>query len=217
MRGLFEKDLRLVLQRKKIILMFIICMAAICYGMDPSFIIGYGCIIFGILGIGTLSYDEFDNCIPFLLTLPNTRKDFVKEKFIFCLFCVALGWIVSILCGLLVSAISGNLADFNTGWLERLALLPVFSAAIMIAFPLQLKYGSEKSRLILFLICGIIAVFVVFTMKSATKGGGGGTGIFNAIEALPDVAVFVGIMLISLAFLAGLYIASCKVFENKTF
>ncbi len=196
--------------------MFIGCMALICWNMDVSFILGYGCIIFGILGLGTISYDDFDNCIPFLLTLPVTRKDFVKEKFVFCLSCVATGWIVAIICGLLVGIVSGNLADFNSDWLERLALLPLFSAAIMIAFPLQLKYGAEKSRMILFLICGIIAVFVAFTMKSAVKVGGG-NGILTAIEALPDVAVFVGIMLISLVFLAGLYIASCKVFENKTF
>ena len=39
-------------------------------------------IVTAIFAITTISYDEFDNGLAFLMTLPVTRKQYVAEKYL---------------------------------------------------------------------------------------------------------------------------------------
>lgn len=42
-----------------------------------------------MIAVGTLSYDETDNGLAFLMTLPVDRKTYVREKYLFILICTA--------------------------------------------------------------------------------------------------------------------------------
>ena len=80
-----RKDLCLLLQRSRAMIIMVGVGVIIGFSTDGGFLIGYLTMISAILSIGTISYDEFDNGYPFLLTLPVTRKSYVMAKYLFCL------------------------------------------------------------------------------------------------------------------------------------
>ena len=83
MSGLMEKDIRLILQRKKFMLMLMAMAICLSFAMDDSFITSYMAMIGMVFALTTLSYDEYDNGLPFIFTLPISRRDYAFEKQIF--------------------------------------------------------------------------------------------------------------------------------------
>ena len=86
MKGMLIKDLRLLKNQGKTLLLMLFVVAIFMNfitDVGPSFIVGYITIIFSLFTATTISYDEFDNCYLFLMTLPITRKKYVNEKYVF--------------------------------------------------------------------------------------------------------------------------------------
>ena len=168
MLGLIEKDLRLTLTRKQTLLIFFIMALVMGLSMDGSFIIGYLTMLATIIAIGTISYDEFDNGLAFLMTLPVDRKTYVREKYLFSFMMAAAAWCVGALLYCIGNVIRSNAADISGELPMLLALIPVMYLSAAILIPLQLKYGSEKSRIVLFIIFGIIMV-LIYGVKKVVK------------------------------------------------
>lgn len=95
MSGLIQKDMCLLLQRSKVLIVLIGIGAIMGFSTDGSFIIGFLTMTCAILTVGTISYDEFDNGYPFLFTLPITQKTYVTGKYVFCMLGGLIGWSVS--------------------------------------------------------------------------------------------------------------------------
>ena len=132
MKGLFVKDFSLLFQQKRtfIILLFICVVSA--FSMDSGYMIGYMCMVFGIIGAGTISYDEADNGFQFLFTLPVDSRTYVAEKYMFSLGLELAGGIIGCAAGALLSAVRGNSGNLSGGLMTILPLLPVISIMIMI-------------------------------------------------------------------------------------
>ena len=86
MKGLLIKDIRLM-KSQGAVLLGLLVIVAIFMGfvsdVSPSFVVTYITIFLSIFTATTISYDEFDNCYLFLMTLPITRKKYVNEKYVF--------------------------------------------------------------------------------------------------------------------------------------
>lgn len=81
MWGLFEKDLRMIMQRKKVFIIFVLLAVFIGYSqVSPEFVLGYIPMLTIIVIVGTISYDEYDNGYRFLMTLPIDAKMYVLEN-----------------------------------------------------------------------------------------------------------------------------------------
>lgn len=50
---------------------------------SATFVVGYIILVFGLFALNTISYDEMDNGYAFLFTLPISRADYVKEKYVY--------------------------------------------------------------------------------------------------------------------------------------
>lgn len=74
MSGLMQKDICILLQRSRVLVVLIGVGAIMGFSTDGSFVIGFLTITCAILTVGTISYDEYDNGYPFLFTLPITKK-----------------------------------------------------------------------------------------------------------------------------------------------
>ena len=87
MRGLLRKDLELARLNIKIWgVLFFIGVIYLFRGksMDGgSFFTAYMMFVSIGLSAGTISYDTSDHGMQFLLTLPVTRREYVKEKYLF--------------------------------------------------------------------------------------------------------------------------------------
>lgn len=217
MRGLLEKDLRLTLTRKQTLLIFIVAALIMGLTMDGSFLVGYLTMLSTITAISTISYDEFDNGMAFLMVLPSTRKTYVKEKYLFSFLCAAAAWCVGVvLCGITAAVRHGAIAPIEE-LPPLIAILPVLylSAAIMI--PLQLKYGSEKSRIVLFVIFGLAAVLFV-----AVKNANGGAealseGLSRSLPALSPAVLLPALSAVCALIVYISYLCSVRIMEKREF
>ena len=147
MSGLFQKDICILKQRSRGIAIILGIGMLMAFSSEGSFVIGYLTMLSSILTISTVSYDEFDNGFEFLLTLPFTKKQYVIEKYLFCLSGCILGCAVSaVICAVGMIA-KGRVFSFNIIE-EAVIFIPIFVIMLSVMLPVQLKYGAEKSRLI---------------------------------------------------------------------
>lgn len=172
MNGLFEKDLRLILRRKLTVLVLLMILIVMGLSSDNLFLTGYGTAIFGFLAMGTLSCDEADNGFAFLFTLPVTRRQYVTEKFLFTGACTLVGWLTSMVVAVAVSAIRDTGYGVSGQIPENAAILFVVFAVIAISTTIQMRFGVEKSRVVLLLCVGALCAAGMVV----SRAGGGGSG-----------------------------------------
>ena len=135
MRGLFEKDIRIIKNQKKMMLIFAgMGVLLLLSGVEISFILPYMASVMTSVAISTISYDSMDNGNSFLFTLPVRRKDYATEKYFFvCGFGAVSALIVAIACGILLLVRKSEMTAGAFG-VETMTDLLV---------PLQIKFGAE--------------------------------------------------------------------------
>ncbi len=216
MLGLMEKDLRLTLARKQTLLIF--CVMALIMGisMEGPFVIGYLTMLATIVAVSTISYDEFDNGFAFLMTLPFDRKTYVREKYLFSLILAAAAWCIGVMLYCIGSVVRHNATALTGERPIRFALVPALylSAAIMI--PLQLKYGSEKSRIVLFIIFGIIAI-VIFGSNKVFGGANILAGLAMTLDGMSPLVVLAALTAVCMLAAGVSYRWSIRIMEKKEF
>jgi len=85
-----------LLQRKRFFILLLIVAFAWGFGMEggAELMMGYLVLIMALFCISSISYDEYDNCYAFLLTLPIDKKVYVREKYLFGFVLSVIGWLV---------------------------------------------------------------------------------------------------------------------------
>lgn len=216
MRGLIEKDLRLTLVRKQTIAIFLIMALFMGLSMKGSFVVSYVTMLAMIIATSTISYDEYDNGMAFIFTLPFDRRTYIREKYIFNLI-MALG---ALIFGILIYGILDLIRNNGAGLVEIPMLVPVVPCIYMVAaimIPLQLYFGTEKSRLALAVLFGAIVV-VVMTGSSVIKSSVNPlAAVARALDGLP-VAASILLVFAGAAILTGIsYLCSVRIIEKKEF
>ena len=86
MKGLLIKDYKLMLGQKSFFgmeaLMSVLYLAIY---KDPTFAVVFITVMCTMFTISTLSYDEYENGMAYLFTLPISRNTYVLEKYAFAL------------------------------------------------------------------------------------------------------------------------------------
>lgn len=213
MKGLLLKDVNFLKGQKQFFGALVIIMVMFIFiNSSYAFVISYVTIMFSVLVITTMSYDEYENGMCYLLSLPVSRKLYVKEKYVFS--------VLSVLCGLfsvvavIVIAVAVKESTFVTEEIISAAAASSLIAisAVSVTLPIQLKFGAEKSRMALMGVFGVgfLGVFVVMKLCEAaeidvmpllesifrdnlavTIGGG---VIFEAVVLAVSYLISVGIM-----------------------
>lgn len=207
MLGLMRKDLCLLLQRSRALAIMVGVGVIIGFSTDGGFLMGYLTMISAILSIGTISYDEFDNGYPFLLTLPVTRKSYVTAKYLFCLLGVLAGWAAAsvIFAGCcLVKGEGFRMAQLT----EALAFLPVAGLMTAVMLPLQLKYGAEKSRLALAVLAGVVVALGYVGVKLFP-------GLPDSLSGVSDAVFGAALVCLCIAALAVSFCCSLGIMNQK--
>ena len=157
MKGLLLKDFALIKNQKAFIGMIVAMGILFSFTQDTLvFSISYVTVIGAMLTLSTLSYDDFENGNAFLFTLPITKKGYILEKYIFGAICVIMG-------GSFITVFSYIIAFVRKLPEESLAFSAVMAAVVSLVimaltFPLQLKFGAERSKMALVLVWVVIFV-----------------------------------------------------------
>lgn len=202
MKGLLVKDFRLMKGQKNfLVLLFIMIAFVFISGMDASFFMGYLPFLLMIVAMSTITYDEFDNGMAFLMVLPISRKLYVQEKY---LFGGVLGFtgLASAFVLFLISEINkGSSMTFTQYVLLFLCFLAFVILFLCLMIPIQLKFGSEKGRIVLFIIFFGIIGMVYLVSKITDKIPAQVIEVFRGIQKLPFgilAALAVGIYILAL-------------------
>lgn len=86
MRGLFEKDIRIIKNQKKMMLIFAgMGVLLLLSGVEISFILPYMASVMTSVAISTISYDSMDNGNSFLFYPSGQKKRLCNRKIFLCM------------------------------------------------------------------------------------------------------------------------------------
>ena len=217
MKGLFVKDLKLMSGQKKFVFLVFLIACMLMATNSVTFVGNYLMIFCSVLVISTISYDEFDNGNAFLFTLPISRKEYVREKYIFGFgVCMVVCFITTLV---IVGYQSVVVEDYN--WVEGIisSVSGIFVSAFLLSFmiPLQLKFGSEKGRLVLVGISGIVGVICFVAVGITKKFDTDIDELSHWLDAIHPGVVAAGFVVVVLVMIVISYLISVKVMEKKEF
>ena len=167
MRGLLRKDLELArLNAKMWGIMFLIGIIYLIRGKSVdggSFFAAYMMFVSVGLSTGTISYDTSDHGMQFLLVLPVTCREYVREKYLFCAGLTAALGIVSMLISMLVCRTARMELLISAGIIFFAAML-----CLAVMLPLRLKYG-DRGRILMAGIAVVVFAIVAFCKEALQK------------------------------------------------
>lgn len=216
MLGLLVKDLRVSLTRKTTVLVILVAALIMGIYMEGPFVLGYLTMIAIMLAVGTISYDEYDNGFSFLMTLPFERKTYVREKYLFCFLSASAAWLIGAVLYSIVSLIRHNTAAITSELPMYLVLIPVIYIAASIMIPLQLKFGAEKSRIVLYFIFGIIAG-IVFAGKKLIDDAGLTEEMKTVLNGFSPIGAVIALAALFLLAAFISYLFSVRIIQKKEF
>lgn len=217
MKGLLIKDFKLMLMQKNffIIIIVVACLISIS-SQDPTFMIGFITFILSLFTVSTISYDEFDNGYPFLLTLPFSRKTYVLEKYVYGLILGTGAWIVSVMICSLMFIVQGKpvTSDMLIG---AFVILPMFLVIESLMIPVHLRFGGEKGRYALIACVGVLVVIGFVVMKIVEIFHINVLPLILAIDALGPVMFMVILLMIGFLIMLVSLKVSLSIMNKKEF
>lgn len=217
MKGLLIKDFKLMLMQKNffIIIIVVTCLISIS-SQDPTFMIGFITLILSLFTVSTISYDEFDNGYPFLLTLPFSRKTYVLEKYVYGLILGIGAWIVSVMICSLMLIVQGKpvTSDMLIG---AFVILPMFLVIESLMIPVHLRFGGEKGRYALIACVGVLVVIGFVVMKIVEIFHINVLPLILAIDALGPVMFMVILLMIGFLIMLVSLKVSLSIMNKKEF
>ncbi|MDD6571140.1 MAG: ABC-2 transporter permease [Thermoflexaceae bacterium] len=157
----------MLLKNQKQFFVTILVFAFLFFGMydDTTFAFTYIVVLCTLFTISTISYDEYDNGMSYLFTLPISRKGYVKEKYVFGIISICIALIASTVLYFVFRMAKNQ--DYGVQELLIQLFTSLMVAMFMLAFslPIQLKFGAEKSRIALLAVFGCIVAMGIIVVK----------------------------------------------------
>ncbi len=217
MLGLIWKDL---INLKKNVKIFSIL--AVLYGFmafmsaDASFFSSMFTMLIAILTLSVYSYDELARWDIYALTMPVSREDIVRGKYIIMLLLTLIGSVLGTLSTIAIQMIQKGtpaLYGIENAWFGGAIVILFYSVAL----PFITKLGVEKARLIFFVIY-LIPFGIIYFVGKAVEAGNmviPDALIRLAHQVMDHIAVLTPIVLIVALFIS--YSVSLKVYRQKEF
>lgn len=202
-----------MLQRKRSFIIVALCGLGMSFTSEPSFVVGWLLLLGAIFSISTIAYDEHDNCFPFLMTLPVSRKCYAVEKYVFGCVCSVIFWAA----GILIYAASSCIRGINVVLSEEIAafivilFVPLF--ILDISIPFNLKFGSEKGRIYMLVFWGAIFAASMILAKKVSFN----SSVSSFSQNVSDYAVLGITAAVVLVLTAASVAWSIRIMDKKEF
>lgn len=216
MKGLIIKDFKLLMMQKSFFITLVFVAVFFSITTDSVFVIGFLTMICSMFVLSTISYDEFDNGNAFLFSLPITRKGYVIEKYIFGIMIGVISLVLStIIACILTLFLNGTIT--NDLFLVSLFYIPVVLVLQSLMLPLQIKFGSEKSRIAIFIVVAIIFIIGYGFNELIRILNIDFTSLVNTVLTMNVSMILMIIMFLSLIIMFISCKISMKLIKNKEF
>lgn len=217
MIGLLLKDFLLMANQKSYFLFIVTLGIIISFTLgSATFVVGYIILVFGLSALNTISYDEMDNGYAFLFTLPISRADYVKEKYVYGILSSFLATFFAIVIG-----IGANLFMTHTE-ITDIILTGIFSFLTVLIFlainiPVRFRFSSDKARFVVISIMGIFLGTIVYLGSRGILSGNEVTIALSILGGLTVtlrvlVAFAVIFLMLTISYFISVYIMRKKDF-----
>ena len=217
MKGLLIKDFKL-LKGQKNFFMTITAISIIMIIVSPgtSFPIGFLGFVGALFSLSSISYDEFDNGNAFLFTLPIDRKKYAAEKYVFGMLLGGCSLFLAIILAVILNLIEKSDTISNI-LISGGMLLPFILLLLSILIPFQLKFGSEKGRIVISAVFSIVFLISFVLGKSIGMLGINIAEVINRISLLGAGGLFILIFVISMIVVLFSMKVSISIMNKKEF
>ena len=212
MKGLFVKDIELMKQQKQFFILVVVMevILNLAGSGSVSFATGYFTIVTAIFAITTISYDEFDNGLAFLMTLPGTRKQYVAEKYLLGAGLTAAAWGIEAITGVICKGV----AELQGCLSEKIIYIPLALLMLSVSLPLVIHFGTEKGRYIAMVMWAIIIAVVYILIKTM---GLSADAVGAWLNGLNRGMVLAGVVLFTVIVYMGSFWIGVRLMEKKEF
>ncbi|HKM42043.1 MAG TPA: ABC-2 transporter permease [Methanocorpusculum sp.] len=202
--GFMLKDfLNLRPMTKTLVLMFFI-FGIVFIPLGNTMAIFFLLMIFAaLLPMTTLSMDDMAKWDRYALTMPVTRKDIVKSKYLL----MVLFYGVAVVISCIIAVISNYLipAKATPFWFILLVgALGVLYGSLL--FPLLYKFGSEKARYMMFVLMVVVGLLLVGWFALFGESFSGDLLLYVLITGAVSIAAFI-----------ASYFVSVRLYDKKEF
>lgn len=209
MKGLLIKDYKLLSRGNSTFnLLFIVVVYSALRLADLDSYSEYSGVglIMVMVSAGVKNYDVCDNGLPYLFTLPVSRRGYVMESYLFSLICAcAMLLFFCLFDGALSVVLRLDQVPYAVFWGAMWDLLKI--ALLMIAFliPFYLFFGMKKRNQYVLMITGMILIFIVYAGSMPFYAA-----IEKGVRLLKRFPVTLFLLMIS-------YVISVRIMERKDF
>lgn len=170
MKGLLIKDLKLIMSQRYFLIMAIGLGSLLSWTTDDvTFAATYIILLLSMLTLTTLSYDNINGGMLFILSLPVSRKLYVKEKYVFAFLNLVFAAVITLLLCFGIATLKGTKIEFSDLLSGILGITVGVVIMLGIMIPLELKFGVEKARIALIVTVVAIVVVAFGTYKLLTN------------------------------------------------
>ena len=216
MLGLLEKDFRLLKGQKNFFLLILVITVLLSLNSEDNFAVTYLTFIAGFLTISSFGYDDNGNCMPFLLTLPVSRRLYVKSKYLLGFLLTFIGWMA----GMVISTVTAFLhkaPPTTEAVLFQLAWVFLWMILLSFVLPMLFRFGAEKGRMAT-LAMMLVFMAIVFALSKLAEGMGVDVdACLDALASQQIVVLVAGMAVVALVMVLISYLISAKIVQNKEY
>lgn len=217
MRRLWVKDLLLLQKQLKTLLIFMLIAAFNAYTIKSVPVVFIMMAFFFVTTTSsTIFYDQENHGFLYLFTLPIRKKDYVIQKQLLVLVSALVATLLSVGLILLLMPFVPELQTSAQDLLYS-ALYSFFFGCFYgsIITPLYLRYGTEKARVFIFAIMGILAMVIILLQKTGVLDNLESSEFIDSVAAFNPLQITSLILALSIAMLGVSTIVSRRFIEKS--
>ena len=217
MAGLFEKDIRLILRNKQMVIVAAFMALMMSFSGSIEMVLPYLTIFGTMFSVSTISFDEVDNGYSYIMTLPVTYKDYVYEKYMFC----TAGGIAAGLVTMVFFLISTGIRNDSIITISGNTVTAAMSISdVTIAFPLipvQLRFGNSKSRIFIMVLIGAVIASVYVMDRVVGDVEQKAAALIKSVDGIKPLYGIIGVVAATMIILAVSVMCSMRVMRRKQY
>lgn len=166
MKGLLIKDFKILKGQKQFFAaVLVVTFVFLMTNTSFSFVISYITVMTGMLTLTTISYDDHENGMGYLFTLPISRKGYVQEKYLFG-FMTTMPVLAAVSAAAFLASRVRHIDFTAEEWTGAvLGSLLVITVMLSLLIPIELKFGTERSRVAMMVVFGGSFVVICAAVK----------------------------------------------------
>ena len=215
MKGLIIKDLCVIKNQMKtllLVLAFFIIFSII--NEDATFILFLVPFYMIMILITTFNYDEFNKWDSYCNSLPLSRKEIVKSKYILFNATSLIVLIVGILSSLIIPNFIEN-TTFESLFASIIGVAFGICLVISLLIPFYYKFGSSKGRIMLFLCIVILALLIGMITSLDIFNNKELMNLLNSLNNLSLGMITLLLIILTSIVMSISYYISVRIYKNK--